>query len=44
MIAFLQHVPAEATGTGLEWMPVASFLIPLVLLILIIWAGTKTTV
>ncbi|HLT47028.1 MAG TPA: hypothetical protein VK002_07355 [Rubricoccaceae bacterium] len=34
----------EGYGTGLEWMPVASVLIPFVLLILLLWYGSRNTV
>ena len=34
----------EGYGTGLEWMPVAAFIIPLVLLVLILWLGSRNTV
>ncbi|MDX1440207.1 MAG: hypothetical protein R3284_09920 [Rubricoccaceae bacterium] len=32
------------TGTGLEWMTIASFIAPLVLLVLLIWLGSRNTV
>lgn len=36
---------AEAlSGTGLEWMPVASILVPAVLLIVLVWLGSRNTV
>lgn len=31
-------------GVGLEWMPIASIVAPLVLLILLIWLGSRHTV
>lgn len=34
----------EGYGTGLEWMPFASVLVPLVLLIVLIWLGSRNTV
>ncbi len=33
-----------AGGTGLEWMPLASVVIPAILLLLIIWLGSRNTV
>jgi hypothetical protein len=34
----------EGYGTGLEWMPVAAFLVPFVLLLLLLWFGSRNTV
>ena len=31
-------------GTGLEWMPIASVLVPAVLLVVVIWLGSRNTV
>lgn len=35
---------AMPIGTGLEWMPVLSFAVPVVVLLLIIYLGSKNTV
>ncbi len=35
---------ATPIGTGLEWMPVLSFVVPVVVLLLIIYLGGKNTV
>ena len=35
---------AEGLSLGVEWMPIASILIPLFLLILIVWLGSRNTV
>ncbi len=41
----LQATPAvPSIPTGLEWMPVLSFLVPAVLLIVLVYIGRKTTV
>lgn len=39
-------LPAETTasGTGLEWMVVASFLVPAVLLAVLLYLGARHTV
>lgn len=48
--ALQEAVPAEAmaapaaAGTGLEWMPIASFVVPAVLLVVLIWLGQRHTV
>jgi hypothetical protein len=34
----------EGYGTGLEWMVVASVLVPFVLLLLLLWLGSRNTV
>ena len=31
-------------GTGLEWMPIASIVVPAFVLIGLVWAGSKETV
>jgi hypothetical protein len=35
---------AEAHGTGLEWMTIASVVVPAVLLVVLIYLGSKSTV
>jgi len=39
--AFVEGAPQ---GTGLEWMPYMSVLVPAVLIIGLVWAGSKQTV
>jgi hypothetical protein len=34
----------EGYGTGLEWMPVASVVVPLVLLVVLLWLGSRNDV
>ena len=34
----------EGYGTGLEWMPVAAVVVPVVVLLLIVWLGSRNTV
>ena len=34
----------EASGTGLEWMMIASFLVPAALLAVILYMGSRKTV
>lgn len=43
LLARLAPLP-EGYGTGLEWMPVASVVVPLVLLVIVIWLGSRNTV
>jgi hypothetical protein len=31
-------------GTGLEWMPIASIVLPALVVITLVWAGSKQTV
>ena len=33
-----------AAGLGLEWLPVASILVPLVLIVLLVWLGSRNAV
>ncbi|MEM1041203.1 MAG: hypothetical protein AAGI91_01100 [Bacteroidota bacterium] len=44
----MPFVLAQATdvpvGIGLEWMPVASIIVPIVLLLAIVWYGSRSTV
>ena len=41
----LQASPSmESMPTGLEWMPIASVVVPAVLLAFLVYAGSKTTV
>ena len=44
LLALLLAPTPEGYGTGLEWMPVASVLGGLVLLVLIWWYGSRHTV
>lgn len=49
---YLPHIPFQqqaeeiftSTATGLEWMVFASFLVPAILLAVIIYLGTNSTV
>lgn len=34
----------EATGTGLEWMTIAAFVVPAILCAALVYIGTKNTV
>jgi hypothetical protein len=34
----------EGYGTGLEWMPMASVLVPLVLVLVLLWLGSRNDV
>lgn len=36
--------PPLAVGLGLEWLPVASVLVPLVLIVLLVWLGSRNAV
>ncbi|MEM8558614.1 MAG: hypothetical protein AAF809_05260 [Bacteroidota bacterium] len=36
--------PPYPTGTGLEWLPIASVLVALVFLVVVIWLGSRSTV
>lgn len=38
------HIAQASAGTGLEWMVIAAILVPAVLLLLIIWLGSRNTV
>ena len=40
----VQQAEAHASGTGLEWMVIASVLLPAVLLLVLIYLGSKQTV
>lgn len=40
----LAQAPTLSPGTGLEWMVVASLVVPAVLLVLILWLGSRNTV
>lgn len=42
-LLFLAPTP-EGYGVGLEWMPVASLVVPVVLLVIIWWLGSRHTV
>ncbi len=42
--AALLALTLDGYGTGLEWMPVASVVVPLVLLMVVIWLGSRNTV
>ena len=41
MLALLLAPTPEGFGVGLEWMPVASILVPAVLLAAILWYGSR---
>ena len=43
LFALLAPTP-EGYGVGLEWMPLASVIVPIVLLMAIIWLGSRNTV
>ena len=45
-LALLAQISPELLeyGTGREWMPLVSLLVPAVLLIAIIWLGSRNTV
>ena len=43
LLAALAPTP-EGYGTGLEWLPVASFIVPLLLLAVIWFLGSRNTV
>ncbi|WP_179862181.1 hypothetical protein [Longibacter salinarum] len=34
----------EATGTGLEWMTISAVIVPMILLVALLYAGTQSTV
>lgn len=36
--------PLIAAGLGVEWMPIAAILLPILILILIVWLGSRNTV
>ncbi len=38
------QAPDVPHGVGLEWMPILSFVVPAVLLLIIIYVGSKNTV
>lgn len=40
----IAQVGPPLSGTGLEWMPVATFLLATLLLALILWFGSRNTV
>ena len=40
----LQAVADHHAGTGREWMVILAILLPLLLLLFIIWAGSRRTV
>ena len=44
IVAALLGPTPEGFGTGLEWMPIASVVVPLVLLVVVIWLGSRNTV
>ena len=43
LLALLAPTP-EGYGVGLEWMPIASFIIPLVFLVVVWWLGSRNAV
>ncbi|HEX9951618.1 MAG TPA: hypothetical protein VGB53_07605 [Rubricoccaceae bacterium] len=44
MLALLFAPTPEGFGVGLEWMPVASVLVPAALLLAILWYGSRNAV
>jgi hypothetical protein len=44
MLALLLAPTPEGYGVGIEWMPVASILVPAVLLVAIWWYGSRNAV
>ncbi len=44
LLALLLGPDTAGYGVGLEWMPVASVLVPLVLLVVLLWLGSRNTV
>jgi hypothetical protein len=44
MLVFALGPTPEGYGTGLEWMPVAAVLVPFVLLLVLLWIGSRNTV
>ncbi len=45
VLTLLAAAPADVSpGTGLEWMTVASVLVPTVLIIVLVYLGSKRTV
>ncbi len=44
LLALLLAPTPEGYGTGLEWMPIASFLVPLVVLTVIWFLGSRNAV
>lgn len=44
MQPFVLAQAGPSLSTGLEWMPLASFVLPALLLVLILWLGSRHTV
>ncbi|WP_179270980.1 hypothetical protein [Rubricoccus marinus] len=44
LLAFLLAPTPEGYGTGLEWLPIVSFVVPLLLLAAIWFLGSRNTV
>ncbi len=44
MLALLLAQSADSAGVGLEWMPIAAVIIPAVLLVAILWYGSRNAV
>jgi hypothetical protein len=40
----LAQAPTLSSGTGLEWMVIASLVVPAVFLVLVLWLGSRNTV
>jgi uncharacterized membrane protein YqiK len=43
-MSFVLAQATASTGTGLEWMVIASVVVPAVVLVLLIWLGSRNTV
>ena len=43
-VLLLLKDPPYPTGTGLEWLPIASVLVAVLFLIAVIWMGSRRTV
>lgn len=44
LLAFLLGPEHAGHGVGLEWMPLASIVLPIVFLVLLLWLGSRNTV
>jgi hypothetical protein len=43
-VALAAPADLPSSGTGLEWMTVASVVVPAVLIVVLVWLGTRKTV
>ncbi|MEL6444038.1 MAG: hypothetical protein AAF089_07125 [Bacteroidota bacterium] len=43
-VLLLLKDPPYPTGTGLEWLPIASVLVAVLFLVAVIWMGSRHTV